>query len=399
MSKRCTLCKCNPNKYWNLFNGGVEDFYKLFDFCQHNINLIDKNICIKCTINNIRHENKLQNIYDKDLISMTCIKWKTGESTELYCWKNKVPMCDVLNCNYPAVKKYVQLEQFINDVKNNFYLAIYVPTEIFNIIIKYTYNIHPTKNGLCITHNTDYNTSIEKIFNCESQCTLCTTNMSCNYQYGIIKELTQNNNYFYRNITLYHKPSDLCNKIILIDGIYYFNGGCLELCKQLNTWCEICNYCIGHTIDINKIYTHNIFKYPHCKICNKHSEYSHCQICNIHLQYPHCQICNKHSEYSHCQICNKHSKYSHCEICNKHLEYPHCEICNEHSKYSHCQICNKHYGFKHCEICNEHYEYQHCQICDRHYEYQHCDNCWNIGHEISHHEINKICKKIDYTFL
>jgi hypothetical protein len=361
MSQRCIKCKINPNIYWNLLYGEIEVGYKLFDFCQHcNISLFNNKLCIQCTINNIKHENKLQNIFAKELKSMTCIKWKTGQSKELYCWKNnvpnrlesighalkskdfKVPMCDIANCNYPAVKKYIKLENFVNNVKNNFYLGIEpflinIPMEIFNIIICYSYRIHPNKNGLCINHNNDYNISIEKLFTKIPKCEICCDKMKYN---PIIQELLQDNNYFNGNSTLYHIPSDRCNIVMAIDTKYYSFGGCLELCKQLNTWCEICKECIGHTNVINDIYTHNIIKYPHCEICGKHSAYPHCNKCNIHLPFSHCELCSTsyaHYKNPHCKICNIHSQYQHCKICGIHDDNPHCELCGTHSKYTHCE--------------------------------------------------------------
>jgi hypothetical protein len=356
MSKRCTLCKCNPNKYWNLFNREVKDTYKSFyyckhdvlryklgDFCKHDIPILDKNICTICTINNIRHKNKLDKIDDKDLGSMTCVKWKIGESTELYCWKNSVPMCDVLNCDYPAMEKYIKLENFVNNAKNNFYLTMdslstNIPIEIFNIIINYAYIIHPTNNGLCISHNIRYNESVRYIFDCIPECKICIDRLQ--YNKILRDKLRQYNNYFYGNDILYHKSSsNKCNKILRIDDdpykYTYTFGGCIELCKQLGTWCEICNQCIGHPDIASDINTHNISKYPHCNLCGKHSQYLHCNLCGIH------------SKYQHCEICGKHSQYQHYYCCNDHFEYPHCE------------------------------------------------NCWNLGYEFVHHRVKEICNRID----
>jgi hypothetical protein len=372
MSKACILCNCNPNKYWNLFYAKID--YKLIDLCQHNnISLYDKDLCIKCSINSIRHTNKLENINNQDLSSIKCFKWKTGENAEMYCWKNNVLMCDVLNCNYPAIRGYTRLKNFMKNAQNNLCLTISLPTDICNIIILYAYKIHPTKNGLCINHDRLYNISIERIFNCEPMCNICLPNIfAITRNNDIINKLQKDDNYFYGNITLYHKPSTLCNVNIniVIDNKYYLIGGCLELCKQLGTWCEICKKCIGHNFTENNIYTHNIIKYKHCDICGIHSEYKHCEICNKHYIYSHCNICNIHSKYTHCEICNIHSEHLHCNICNKHFKDPHCDICGMHYKYPHCEICNKHY------------------------EYQHCETCWNLGHELLvHHSANKMCEK------
>jgi hypothetical protein len=288
MPKRCILCKCNLNKYVNIFNG-TKNKYKLFDYCDHNIVLFNKNVCIKCTINIIRYTNQLENINNKELRSMSCIKWKTGESNELCCWQDKVPICDVLDCDYPAVKKYVKLENFINNAKYNFYSVIYIPTDILNIIFGYAYRIHPIKNGLCINHNEEYNMSVENIFYSIPECKLCVNKMINKSEFEILRELRHHNNYFCGNVTLHHKSSIyLCCQILLIDGKTYNHGGCLELCKQLNTLCDICKMCIGHTPVENDIYTHNIFKYPHCQICNKHSKYPHCKICNTHSEHDYC---------------------------------------------------------------------------------------------------------------
>jgi hypothetical protein len=396
MLKKCSSCKCNPNKYWNLGIGPIKNDYKLSNFCQHSIPLLDNNnLCIKCSINNIRYRHKLKNIDNKDLTSMTCIRWKTGESSELYCWKNKIPMCDVLNCNYPVMKKYVQLENFINNVKNIFYLTIYLPIEIFNIIVEYTYKIEFAKKGLCIDHSKNKYVLSEIIFNSIPKCNVCIDGMSHYNQIMIIKELEDHNNYFNYDVTLYHTSSKPCQSIFSVDNKVYLFGGCISLCKQLNTWCNICKMCIGHTNDVNKIYTHNIVKYPHCEICggNKHSEYPHCKICEIHSEYEHCQICNNHLKYEHCQICNIHSEYEHCQICNNHLKYEHCQICNIHSEYEHCEICNIHSEYEHCKICNNHLKYEHCEICDEHIQYEHCENCWNFGYENNvHHIVDGICK-------
>jgi hypothetical protein len=329
MSEKCCQCDRDINKKLDFFNENIEYGYKLFDFCKHIDTLIPtKYLCIQCNIN--QHYNNRCCYSNKNMKSMTCIKWKTGQSNELYCWKNHVPMCDVLNCNYPAINTYVKLEDFINLAKNNFYsamdlLSINVPIEIFNIIINYTYKIHPKGNGLCINHNTQYDISIGWIFNPEMECTTCFDRL--NIKQGLmINFIRQYYNYFYGNITLHHKSSDICNPIIKIDDNNFSSGGCLELCKQLNTWCEICKKCIGHTNNINDIYTHNILKYPHCILCDAHSEYPHCNKCGAHSEYPHCTKCSIHSKYQHCNTCNDH-----CIIYYKHY--------NNHKQNTNCILC------------------------------------------------------------
>jgi hypothetical protein len=337
MSKRCALCKCNPKKYLDFFNKEIENGYKLFDFCQHdNIILSNNYLCMRCTINSIRCSNKLKEICDKDITSMTCIKWKTGQSNDLYCWKNIVPMCDRINCNYPAIKKYITLENFINKAKKNFYfkLTVNIPIELFNIIIKYAYKIHSNKNGLCINHNNDYNISIGWVFDSIMECNKCYSEFNKNQGF-MIKKIRESDNYLYGNITLHHKSSDICNPIMKIDDNNFLSGGCLELCKQLNTWCKICNKCIGHTQNINNINIHNIFKYPHCILCGIHSQHLHCNKCGLHYKYQHCDICNLHSKYQHCYICNNHDEYPHCENCwNLGYSSVHHNILTQCKKYN-----------------------------------------------------------------
>jgi hypothetical protein len=312
---------------------------------------------MRCIINSIRSSNKLKEISNTDLTSMTCIKWKTDNNGDLYCWKDNVSICDVSHCNYPAINKYTKLEDFINRVQNKFFeLTIDMPIEILNIIINYAYKIHPQKNGLCLNHNKKYDISIGWIFESEYECNTCFTFIN-RYNPRMINKLRHHDNYFYGNITLHHISHGICDPRMYIDHTSYFNGGCVQLCKQLNTWCGICKKCIGHTGNVNDIYTHNILKYPHCILCGVHSQYVHCNKCGEHSKYKNYDICDNHEQYPYCNICHNHKKYPHCEICNSHEKYPHCEICNSHEKYPHCE------------------------------------NCWNLGYNNVHHDIIKKCEE------
>lgn len=435
---QCITCKNSSKIYSHLYE------YAKSYMCQHTLHH-DPTKCAVCIINEVRHSAGLSAIDKKSLKSKYCVKWLLGECELRECWKApKLKICDAPECKYEAMtdNHYTTMYDLMDTVKS-IKLNVKIPLDIFNIVFNYMfYELCGGGNGLCIKHNEIYGKCYECVFNPVPECEPCAKH----FRYYNMKKLKCCG----YNINLHHPTLEMCTinsdyssrNCIVIDGdIQYSDNCCLDLCHQMNTWCNICKKCIGHNqYGYGYKLECNVLKYPHCMICDEHSGLPHCGTCDKHygcvcktdlnLEFKQseqmeniamnvwCDKCEFHFAYKHCDFegCNRHSKYPHCDFegCVEHPKYPHCkkEGCDEHEKYPHCDVefCNmKHSEFPHCDLCmandkkylchseyphcekkgcNKHSQHPHCSSkdCDEHSEYSHCEmeNCGHRHNKFPH---------------
>lgn len=285
------------------------------------------------------------------------------------CWNTpNVKTCDAPNCKMPAmINNYPMIHQIIEEIKKN----IYFPSGIFGIIFSQLFpEFCAGYNGLCIEHNNIYNECNDCVFNVIPKCNTCTKSI-----WSDVKKIMECRD---NNITHHHKALGICRDFfdfssVLNDDILSFSRDwCINFCRQLGTWCDICKKCIGHPYKCGDCDKRTIINCPHCLICSEHSRFPHCMVCNKHSQC----VCNLERDNNKvdtideiknlCKQCVKigienYSKNPHCALngCSIHSEFPHCEVekCFIHSEYSHCVIngCNKHSESPHCPSCNFHH--------------------------------------------
>lgn len=284
------ICKHNRGMYDYLYS------YKKTYMCQH-VLIRNKSLCAMCTINDQRLKKGLSKINKQIIKSKSCTNWMLKLSEHRYCWKApNLKKCDAPNCNYPALmlNNYTSIYQLINEVKN----SIYLPSEIFKIIFSQLFpEICAGGNGLCVDHDKDYSECNECVFNIIPKCNRCALGLGIRFDNTKIMKYSHHHNTLgtcnsntNNNTKIVHFMDDCSDhwQYFIDNNASYAELWCLDTCRRFNTWCDICNKCIGHPISYMKIDKHNIMNYPHCLICGIHSAYRHCEKCNEHSQC----VCN-----------------------------------------------------------------------------------------------------------
>lgn len=362
----CANCKQSNGLYTYLYT--AKKSYK----CQHKLQHISSS-CALCTINSQRLQKSLPKIGASVVESSSCVYWLIGDSAVRYCWIN-TKNCDALSCDLPVlmIDSYLPIHRIMDRVKNH----ILLPPEIFNIVFCYLFpEINAGNNGLCIDHDNMYGVCNDCVFNVTPQCSICGSCMWTNsYDYHYVLKVMKCCNY---NISHHHETMISCGESrnhcdnIIDNNSYPSFNICINTCRQLGTWCDICNKCIGHSSPSDNCITHNITTYPHCITCGIHSAYPHCNKCNRHWSC----VCNN-SELTSFYFVKKHKKRSklpRCIVknCNTRTIFPHCFVknCNEHSQYPHCLIenCANFNGYRRRTKFSAHSEFPHCASCNLHH--------------------------------
>lgn len=287
---RCLNCKGNIGMYRYLFERD-----KTY-MCQHAL-VHEDSICAICIINNHRFMNGLSFITKIQLKSKSCVNWLIGDSKYRQCWDTDVlniKKCDAPNCKHPANKldNYLSIHKIIDEVKK----TINLPKVIFDIIFSQLFQeICAGGNGLCVVHDKVYKGTrlykgcVECVFSVIPQCIPCHRWIHTVHNSGLDTLKCINH-----NINLHHETHNKCYKYLIsphcidIDLNCYSAGWCLDICRKLKTWCDICEKCIGHPKSYQYFDSHNIINYPHCLTCGTHSCYPHCSKCNKHSKC----VCN-----------------------------------------------------------------------------------------------------------
>jgi hypothetical protein len=237
--KKCLTCN-RSNQFDHLF-------VKEKDYpCSHTLEFIreEKELphCNTCALDQLRKLNGLNIIHKDKLKENTCLLYKIGLTNSAKCWDiNK--KCDIKNCSkYPLIipNNY----KIISEIKK-ILINMQILYDVYKIIFEYTDFIFMAPingHGLCFDHNNIYLRGCRGCLFNIPVCLLCCEIEMCKEKY-------------------HHVQNIKCN----------FLNCCIETCKRINSWCNICNTCIGHSSNINI----NI----HCKICNEHNIYN---FCNMH---------------------------------------------------------------------------------------------------------------------